>query len=194
MYWAARTTGLYDDYYIATDHSKVFLSMPSGNRCVVGFGYPNGEPGKHAEKTPEELLEEFKVVGPEMKEIVASIDHQGGMFQDRLNYISIKKWYKRSVVIIGDAKHGLSPVSGFGTSLALEDGYVLAQVLKEKMSIPQSLKKFSKSRNREVKDIYRFANAMEFIILSKSRFLKRIMWLFPTWVVVRFLRKALGVL
>lgn len=194
IYWASRTTGLYDEYYIATDHNKVFLSMPLGNRCVVGFGYPNMEAGKHIEKTPEELLKEFKMLSPEMKEIVESVDHQSDVFQDSLNYISMKKWHKGNVVLIGDAKHGLSPISGFGTSIALEDGYVLAQILKEKMSTRESLKKFTKSRDYDLKDIHRFANVMERVILSKSRFVKKIMFIFPTWLVVRLLRKALNII
>lgn len=193
VYWASKTRGLYDDYYIATNHNKVFLNIPIGDKCVVGFGYANNLGGKIIEKGQQELLSEFISLCPEMKEVVESIDHSRNVFKDELNYVSMKKWYKGNVVLIGDAKHGRSPVSGFGTSIALEDGFVLAQILKEDKPLNNSLKIFAKSRDLALRDIDRFAKVMEKVILSRSKFIKSIMFIFPTWLAIRLLRKALAI-
>jgi 2-polyprenyl-6-methoxyphenol hydroxylase-like FAD-dependent oxidoreductase len=193
VYWAEKTVGLYDDYYIATDHRKIFLNMPSGDRCVIGFGYINGEHRNPIEKEPEQLLEEFSALSPQMKEVVESIDHSKGMFQDRLDYVSLKRWHKGNIVLIGDAKHGLSPVSGFGTSLALEDGYALSEALKENLPIQHALKKFAKTRNRDLRNIGLFARIMEAGLLAKSRLPGVCMRVFPTSFVISLLKKALAV-
>lgn len=43
----------------------------------------------------------------------------------------VPTWWRDSMVIIGDAAHAASPSSGQGASLAMEDGVVLAQCLRD---------------------------------------------------------------
>ncbi|WP_370998829.1 FAD-dependent oxidoreductase [Mucilaginibacter sp. RCC_168] len=43
---------------------------------------------------------------------------------------SLPKWYKGRTILIGDAVHAVSPTSGLGASLALEDAMILAKLLR----------------------------------------------------------------
>jgi len=44
---------------------------------------------------------------------------------------SLPRWHKGRVVLIGDAAHAVSPNSGQGASLALEDAMYLAKLLRD---------------------------------------------------------------
>jgi 2-polyprenyl-6-methoxyphenol hydroxylase-like FAD-dependent oxidoreductase len=48
---------------------------------------------------------------------------------------SVPVWHRASLIIIGDAAHAPSPSSGQGASLAVEDGVVLAQCLRNEQRI-----------------------------------------------------------
>ncbi|SDP21262.1 2-polyprenyl-6-methoxyphenol hydroxylase [Mucilaginibacter sp. OK268] len=43
---------------------------------------------------------------------------------------SLPEWYKGKTILIGDAAHAVSPTSGLGASLALEDAMILAKLLR----------------------------------------------------------------
>ncbi|MBB6109826.1 2-polyprenyl-6-methoxyphenol hydroxylase [Mucilaginibacter lappiensis] len=44
---------------------------------------------------------------------------------------SLPKWYQDKTILIGDAAHAVSPTSGLGASLALEDAMLLAKLLRK---------------------------------------------------------------
>lgn len=59
-------------------------------------------------------------------------------------------WHSGSVVIIGDAAHAISPSSGQGASLAIEDAVVLAQCLRDHQDVPQALALYEQIRRSRV--------------------------------------------
>lgn len=60
------------------------------------------------------------------------------------------RWHDRSLVIIGDAAHAPSSISGQGAGLALEDAVVLAQCLRDVHPIPLALEQYEHIRRVRV--------------------------------------------
>lgn len=66
---------------------------------------------------------------------------------------SVPTWHKAPLVIIGDAAHAPSPSSGQGASMALEDGVVLAQCLRDAPDVRRAFALFERLRRRRVERI-----------------------------------------
>jgi 2-polyprenyl-6-methoxyphenol hydroxylase-like FAD-dependent oxidoreductase len=66
---------------------------------------------------------------------------------------SVPTWHKAPLVIIGDAAHAPSPSSGQGASMALEDGVVLAQCLRDAPDVPRAFALFERMRRQRVERI-----------------------------------------
>lgn len=92
-----------------------------------------------------------------------------------IRFVEMKKWVKGRVALVGDASHAMEPFGGIGASMAMEDGYVLAQelisVYREK-EIDKALQRYEKRRAPRIK-------------ISRSNTKKRYGWL--TLSVLQFL-------
>ena len=66
---------------------------------------------------------------------------------------SVPTWHKAPLAVIGDAAHAPSPSSGQGVSMALEDGVVLAQCLRDAPDIPRAFALFERMRRQRVERI-----------------------------------------
>ena len=66
---------------------------------------------------------------------------------------SVPVWHRPPIIVIGDAAHAPSPSSGQGASLALEDGVVLAQCLRDVHGPGSALATFERLRRRRVERI-----------------------------------------
>jgi 2-polyprenyl-6-methoxyphenol hydroxylase-like FAD-dependent oxidoreductase len=70
----------------------------------------------------------------------------------------VPTWFRGRMVIIGDAAHAPSPSSGQGASMALEDGVVLAQALRDHTEgdhaeVPAAFSAYEKARRERVEKI-----------------------------------------
>lgn len=65
----------------------------------------------------------------------------------------VPTWHRGPVMVIGDAAHAPAPSSGQGASMAIEDGVVLARVLRDEPSIPEAFAKFDQIRRTRVEKI-----------------------------------------
>jgi 2-polyprenyl-6-methoxyphenol hydroxylase-like FAD-dependent oxidoreductase len=66
---------------------------------------------------------------------------------------SVPTWQRAPLLIIGDAAHAPSPSSGQGASLAIEDGVVLAQCLRDVPGVPQAFSTFERIRRGRVERV-----------------------------------------
>jgi 2-polyprenyl-6-methoxyphenol hydroxylase-like FAD-dependent oxidoreductase len=66
---------------------------------------------------------------------------------------SVPTWHQAPLMIIGDAAHAPSPSSGQGASLAVEDGVVLAQCLRDEPGIHQAFTAFERIRRGRVERV-----------------------------------------
>ena len=60
-------------------------------------------------------------------------------------------WYKGRILLIGDAAHTTSPHLGQGASITIEDAVVLAEILKQDLSVEETFKIFMKLRYERCK-------------------------------------------
>jgi 2-polyprenyl-6-methoxyphenol hydroxylase-like FAD-dependent oxidoreductase len=72
----------------------------------------------------------------------------------------VPAWWRGGMVIIGDAAHAASPSSGQGASLAIEDGVVLAQCLRDLPDPAAAFAAFEQLRRPRVERIVAWAARM----------------------------------
>lgn len=116
------------------------------------FGYhvaPNGSIGwfvnwpQKEEPTREELesttdeerrkymLELFRADQPFIREIIGAAESVFPYFLTYALPTQSVSWHKGPIVLLGDAAHAISPSSGQGASMALEDAAILAKCLRD---------------------------------------------------------------
>lgn len=64
----------------------------------------------------------------------------------RLTELSLSRWWRNQVVLIGDACHAMYPFCGLGLNTALEDAYELARQIAERKSTDHALMRYDKIR------------------------------------------------
>lgn len=81
-----------------------------------------------------DLRERFADVGWETPRILAALDDADDLYVDDLTQVRCPTWSHGRVVLLGDAAWCVTPIGGFGTSLALIGAYVLAAQLQRSPS------------------------------------------------------------
>ena len=105
-----------------------------------------------AEEWKAWLIEWFAQDAGPMAELIASGELQ--LAADNTHDLpTVPTWQRGSTVIIGDAAHAPSPSSGQGASMAIEDGVVLAQCLRDVAGIDRAFAQFERMRRTRVERI-----------------------------------------
>ena len=151
------------------DSGRVFFSYPMEDRSVVMFGAAVSPdvPGTPHErkKRLKDLFKGFK------KSVVDMIDEAPDpekIFEDDLSYVEMKDWYKGRVVLAGDSQHAISPITGMGSSMALEDAYVLAEELKNNSDLQKALQSYASRREKRIRDFHKISSVIERWTMVKS--------------------------
>lgn len=66
---------------------------------------------------------------------------------------SLPRWYEGRIMLIGDAAHAVSPNSGQGASMALEDAMLLAKLIRDDANYETAFSKFESMRKPRVERI-----------------------------------------
>ncbi|WP_375479440.1 FAD-dependent oxidoreductase [uncultured Jatrophihabitans sp.] len=69
------------------------------------------------------------------------------------DFPTVPTWHRNGMVIVGDAAHAVSPASGQGASLALEDAVTLARALRDATDVASALTRFETERRERVQKI-----------------------------------------
>lgn len=69
------------------------------------------------------------------------------------DFPTMPRWHRDRMLIIGDAAHAASPASGQGASMAIEDGVVLAQCLRDRPDVPAALATYERLRRNRVERV-----------------------------------------
>jgi 2-polyprenyl-6-methoxyphenol hydroxylase-like FAD-dependent oxidoreductase len=86
----------------------------------------------------QQMLEMFDEDQPVIQEIIAAAEETYPYF---VSYALAKQpasWHKGAVLLLGDAAHAISPSSGQGASMALEDALALAKCLRDVADLEQA--------------------------------------------------------
>jgi FAD-dependent urate hydroxylase len=73
---------------------------------------------------------------------------------------SVPTWHNERMVVIGDAAHAVSPSSGQGASLAVEDAVTLARCLRDVPDVSQTLAVYERLRRERVERIVAWGSKM----------------------------------
>lgn len=107
--------------------------------------------GFDQEKEKELLMEKYGNYAYPVRELIR---HSEKLL--RVNIFDIQSlpgWSSQKVVLMGDAAHAVSPNSGQGASMALEDAIVLAKLLRDEPDVTSAFVKFEADRKFRVEKI-----------------------------------------
>lgn len=150
---------------------------PETVRMVFGarafFGYQSTPDGRtfwfanlgHSECSRDEIaargddawrsyaLDLFAGELPDLTRIMHAADL--GQFRPRGTYdlLSVPRWHGGRAAVLGDAAHAVSPSSGQGASLAMEDALELARQLRARQGVPAALSAYEDARRERVERI-----------------------------------------
>jgi 2-polyprenyl-6-methoxyphenol hydroxylase-like FAD-dependent oxidoreductase len=168
-FWIPKELGVFDGYCIFGGEKETLLCFPYHDRHSIGLMYKTDIDECPKKLSHSEILEKFPLLRDKVKDIVLSVEDIQSIYSDRLDYAENKTWYEGNVVLIGDAKHGMSPLTGIGTSMALEDAFVLAEELDQGESVSSALRKFALRRDRRFKSVNIFRWIIENIGMPNSK-------------------------
>lgn len=168
--WSKKENAIFPGNHIMSAPGQFLINIPGHDRCAIGLICHCKN--KCLIKTPqtiEEIADQFSKLLPSLNSTISNITEPTKMFIDEMVYVKTKEWYRNRVVLIGDAQHGMSPVSGWGTSLALEDAYFLAATLNANSNIDESLHNFVKNRKKILKRVKRFCRTIEYLTFANTK-------------------------
>ncbi len=153
----------------AASDGKLVFSYPVQDSGVVMLGMCR-KPGEFddPETRKERLIEYFKEFGQPVRDMISGISSGKDMLYSEASYVSLPEWYKDRVVLIGDAKHAISPLTGMGASLAMEDACVLAQELARQSDIDQALGCFAARRTPRIRKFQKGALLLEQWVMARG--------------------------
>ena len=107
---------------------------------------------KDVDKIKKVILEQLKNYSDPVQKLIQNSSNF--IKQNIYDLLSLPSWYKGRMCLIGDAAHTVSPNSGQGCSLALEDSLLLARILSQsKDDYEKSFKKLEELRKQRVETI-----------------------------------------
>ncbi len=108
------------------------------------------------EKSTQKVRDALKDLSGKLSYIVDHLPHSlKNYFFYPFTSVTMKKWYTKRVVLIGDAAHAVPPTAGQGACMAIEDGYVLAQEITQSLSrVTQKTKRMIRhAKHGEIREI-----------------------------------------
>ncbi|KAF8964497.1 salicylate hydroxylase [Flammula alnicola] len=95
--------------------------------------------------TQEEILSAFSGFEPEVQVLLRGIDHPSKWAINAL--VPLERYASGRVLVAGDAAHAMPPHQGAGAGQAIEDAYILANLLCHKLSTKEMVPKVSEVYN-----------------------------------------------
>lgn len=129
----------------------VFGLVPVGEGQTYGFGI-EGSPRFHAplEGRLERVRRRFAAFGGLVPAYLASLSHDEQLHCTPIEWVDLEQWHCGRVVLIGDAAHAGPPMMAQGGCIAMEDAWVLAEVLREAGSVESALESYASRRRPRV--------------------------------------------
>jgi len=138
-----------------------FGLCPVGSGQTYGFGNVS-EPRFHdaVQGRLDRLRERFAAFGRPVQDYLAALTSDEQIHCSTIEWIEQDVWYTGRVVLIGDAAHASSPMMGQGGCLAMEDAYVLAEVLRSAASVERALEMYVTRRKARVNWVQQASRAV----------------------------------
>ncbi len=94
----------------------------------------------------ERFRKRFADFGGHVQECLAAISSDEQIYYGPAEWVKLDHWYRGRVVLIGDATHAGAPTMGQGGCMAMEDAYVLAEVLRGAETVERALASYETRR------------------------------------------------
>lgn len=165
MYWRGLLDqdGGVEDITAWVARSRFFGFTPVGDGRTRWFASVAAEnPLDSKEGTYERLASNFADFREPLPTILGLIAAGGDFHFGPAASVDCPRWFAEGVVVVGDAAHALSPVSGQGAAMAFEDAVVLAEELGSGSAIADALAAFERRRRPRIEALRRVvANRVE---------------------------------
>ncbi len=151
---------------------RMYFVYPMEDRAVVMLATTENVTMPEGKEERRQMLQKlFSGFKGSVTSMIEAIEDPTHIFQDKLAHVDMPMWYKDRVVLMGDAQHATSPITGMGASMALEDAYVLGDELKKINTterIPLALENYFERRNKRIKKFRRASTFIESWMVVKS--------------------------
>jgi FAD-dependent urate hydroxylase len=139
-----------------------FGFYPVSERRRYFFGYVNAPERRHdpTEGRLGRLRERFAAFGAPVREGLASVDEDEEIHCSAIEWLELERWREGRVVLIGDAAHASSPMMGQGGCMAIEDAFVLAELLAGSRTVDDALESYVQRRRPRVDWVQRESSAL----------------------------------
>lgn len=168
VYWLPKTFEDKNKVVIRAGNGKLYALFPARDLPIVLFmaTVPPGT-GKPIEQRASQLEKKFKNFDSQINNILQIMPPPEQIFYDDLIRVDVPTWFKDRVVLIGDAQHATSPISGMGSSMAMEDAYALAdELVKNPKDIRAALQSFAERRQNRIVKFRKAANRLDNWIMA----------------------------
>jgi len=136
FYGNARWCGILPFY--TTSVATIIAKVP------FGTGHP-------LERRRTALVDLFSDFCEPARAIIAAAPAPEQIYYDELATVEMPRWYKGRVVLMGDAHHAISPVTGMGASMAIEDAWVLVDELRRGGTLASILSRYADRREKRIR-------------------------------------------
>lgn len=113
---------------------------------------PAGEQEWDADRQKAFLRERFAGAGWQSARILHGMETTADFYFDVLRQVRLQRWFKKRVVLTGDAAWCATPLAGIGTTLAITGAYVLASELNRTQDIDAALVAYEQAMRPMVDD------------------------------------------
>ncbi|HEY5881403.1 MAG TPA: FAD-dependent monooxygenase [Nakamurella sp.] len=131
-----------------------FLMVPLGGGLLYCYADVTAEPaaGENLGGDPRtELRRRFDAFAAPVPAILDRLHHASDVHVSFIEEVATPSWGGGSVVLVGDAAHGMSPNMAQGAALAFEDAVVLAACLRGSGSIDDGMAEFAARRDERTR-------------------------------------------
>lgn len=117
------------EYHMERDHYMVLYSGRDGKLGCVFVWESDDKKAPVVERRWNVLNEHYRNAGPLTRKVIKNFPNSSPMYMDPLIQIEMKKWSTGRVVVLGDAAHCSTLLSGQGASSAFVDASYLCKAL-----------------------------------------------------------------
>src|SRR5919198_1145338 len=138
-----------------------FGLCPVGDGSTYGFGNVTS-PREHdpVKGRLERLRKRFAEFGTVVRDYLASLESDEQVHCSPIEWVEVERWHAGRVVLIGHAAHASSPMMGQGGCLAIEDAWVLAEVLRAEPTVERALEVWAERRRPRVTWVHQQSRAI----------------------------------
>jgi FAD-dependent urate hydroxylase len=125
-----------------------FLTLPLAGDRVYCYCDVLSRPGPDTpgQVGPERLGELFSEFADPAATLLEELDAAADIHVSTIEELTLDRWARERVVLIGDAAHATSPNMAQGAAMALEDALVLTDCLQRIAAIPEAIAAFEARR------------------------------------------------